>query len=512
MKPPEPPAIPPPAESVPRSTTTRALAWMVFGFVAVWTLYATLSRLNLDGHGDMVENYAWGITWSAGYYKHPPLFAWIVAAWFTVFPNADWAYYLLSMTNAAVAIVAVYFLSRRYLDAERGYLAAVVLMLAPPYMFLAIKYNASSAMLPFWPLVTLCYLRMIERRTLGSSVLLGLVAAAAMLSKYYSALILLALLAHTLWDRDARALLKTAWPYAALAVMLAAMSPHLLWLARHDYLPMQYAADQGIDDWGKIIEKAFAFLVALPLYFILSFAMLLVVWWTARDRWAGYGPRFGKLWRSSEGRLLILVCLLPLLLTFGLGLAMKARVSSVWGLPIGFAWTILLLCLLPAGNVAIARRVATTFIVGMWIVMLAVSPLVRYGNAKAEKHTENAPLSLLAEQATDLWRQRYDRPVAYVGGDLFYANATSFYSPDHPIALQNNSFELTPSVSPDQIRRDGLLLVYRDRSDGPETLADTFPGAVLLEEITLPGKTFMGVEPREFRYRVLAVPPGEETR
>lgn len=490
-----------------RSGRAWPFGWMLLAFVAVWTLYATFSRLNLDGHGDMVENYAWGITWSAGYYKHPPLFAWIVAAWFAVFPNVDWAYYLLSMVNAATAIAAAWWIARRYLDEDRRYLAGIVLMLAPPYMFLAIKYNASSAMLPFWPLTVLCYLRLLEKRTLGAAILLGVFAAAAMLCKYYSALLLLTLLVHMLWDRESRSLLKTAWPYVALGIMFACLAPHLLWLARHDLLPMKYAADQGVDDWGKVIEKALAFIVAMPLYFILSFGVLFVVLLSARDRWSGYGSRFGELWRSSEGRLLILVALLPLLLTVVVGLVMKARISSVWGLPIGFAWPILVLCLLPPGNVAMARRVAVTVIVGMWIVMLGVSPLVRHGNAGAEKHTENAPLNRLAAQATEVWQSRYGKPLRYVGGDLFYANATSFYSPDHPLALQQMSFELTPSVAPGDVERDGMLVLYPASSEAADGLGDRFPSAIELDAIELPGKTFMGIEPREFRYRVFAVPP-----
>ncbi len=80
--------------------------------VLFWTAYSTQTQYNLDGYGDMVENYGWGIGWQWGYSKHPPLFGWITAAWFELFPRTDSAYYLLSAVNAQLAVLAGLFVAR----------------------------------------------------------------------------------------------------------------------------------------------------------------------------------------------------------------------------------------------------------------------------------------------------------------------------------------------------------------------------------------------------------------
>src|SRR5690606_1471898 len=80
------------------------VALLIGAFILIWTVYPTFTRINLDQYGDMLENYAWGIGWQWGYFKHPPFFTWTTAAWFEIFPNADWAYYLLSALNAGLAI------------------------------------------------------------------------------------------------------------------------------------------------------------------------------------------------------------------------------------------------------------------------------------------------------------------------------------------------------------------------------------------------------------------------
>ena len=44
-----------------------------------------------------------------------------------------------------------------------------------------------------------------------------------------------------LFDREARKTLATPGPYVAAAAALITMSPHLVWLARNDFLPFSYA-------------------------------------------------------------------------------------------------------------------------------------------------------------------------------------------------------------------------------------------------------------------------------
>ena len=50
-----------------------------------------------DLNADMAEMVVWTRELALGYPKHPPLLAWILWAWFKVFPLADWAYLLLAV-------------------------------------------------------------------------------------------------------------------------------------------------------------------------------------------------------------------------------------------------------------------------------------------------------------------------------------------------------------------------------------------------------------------------------
>src|SRR5947209_6762629 len=99
-----------------------------------------------------------------GYTKHPPLSAWVVKAWFAIFPLADWAYYLLAMTLAGVALWIAWKVSARWLDGEKRAAGLALLTLVPFYNFHALKFNANTVLIPLWAATTLFFLRSFEER------------------------------------------------------------------------------------------------------------------------------------------------------------------------------------------------------------------------------------------------------------------------------------------------------------------------------------------------------------
>ena len=83
----------------------RNVVIVLLAYVAVWTLYAVIAKGSQDVHYDMAEQFALSRELAFGHAKHPPLAPAIVGAWFTVFPLADWAYYLLAVVDRGAGAV-----------------------------------------------------------------------------------------------------------------------------------------------------------------------------------------------------------------------------------------------------------------------------------------------------------------------------------------------------------------------------------------------------------------------
>src|SRR5262249_47523971 len=111
----------------------RTVVVVLLGYVALWTLYGAMAKGSQDIHADMSEQFALGRELALGYPKHPPLAMVVVRAWFSVFPTADWAYYLLAMLNVGLALWIAWRVSARFLDGEKRAIGLALFTLVPFY-------------------------------------------------------------------------------------------------------------------------------------------------------------------------------------------------------------------------------------------------------------------------------------------------------------------------------------------------------------------------------------------
>ncbi|WP_429290271.1 glycosyltransferase family 39 protein [Paraburkholderia sp. CI3] len=147
------------ASDKPAAARIASLGWLLPFHALVWTLAAWLARGNLDIQGDMVETYVWGIEWQAGYAKHPPLSSWVAAAWFSVFPHTDLAYFALSAVNVLVGLAGIVALAGRFVPRPIAIIAGLAMAVSPLYSNLAIKFNPNSILLSVWPWTAYFFVR-----------------------------------------------------------------------------------------------------------------------------------------------------------------------------------------------------------------------------------------------------------------------------------------------------------------------------------------------------------------
>lgn len=464
-------------------------------YVVFWTAQAMLSRYNLDMHGDMVENFAWGIGWQLGYYKHPPLFAWISAAWFSVFPRADIFYYLLSATNIAVTMWAMWRISLRFFSRDQQVLLVASVFFLPPLTFLALNYNATSAMVPLWALTFLFYLRMIERHSSLDAVLLGGFAALAMLAKYHSVVLLLAVAVHALYDPKVRPLLTGRLPWLAVAAGILVLAPHLVWMVENDFLTVRYASEQGVGHWGDTLAYAVRFLPVTILYALPGFLVLIPL------RYSGDGlPIFAlyqwrAFWRTPEGRALVFATVLTPLITIALGLATNGQVSSPWAMPFFVFIPFFLITVMPRELAKRQKFIMPATVAIFGIAVLAISPIAEDDALAQGRITGATPIRALAGVVQERWRDKTGEPLPIVAGDNFLSNGISFYAPDRPYAVQQGSLDLTPWVSADDVTRRGAVYICRTVQYGCRAAGKVFLGQVDAEQsIAVPGMADGGGE------------------
>src|ERR1700744_4177138 len=236
-----------------RATRPDTCTWLVMTFALVhgvlWTKILIELKAAQDVHMDVAEAFAWGQKFQLGYGKHPPLSGWIAGLWFRFFPAADWSTYALAMTTLGVALVICWFVAIRVVDYRRAFFVVVMLAISPIFNFKGFKYNPDLLQLVTLPLVVLAYLNAFEKRTWLSGVLLGLAGALALMTKYWVLTMIGAVGLAALIHPERMRFLRSPAPWVAIATLVVAMIPHLIWLKDVDFVPLTYAGDvYGLSD------------------------------------------------------------------------------------------------------------------------------------------------------------------------------------------------------------------------------------------------------------------------
>src|ERR1700726_461888 len=225
----------------------KASLWLVIGFAIAHAVLWTLILINLkaaqDVHMDVAEAFAWAQKFQLGYGKHPPLSGWVAGLWFKVFPVTDWATYALAMATLGCGLVICWRISLRVVDRRRAFFVVVMLALYPIFNFKGFKYNPDLLQLVTLPLLVLAYLDAFEKRSVRAGLWLGLAGALALMTKYWVLTMIGAIGLAALIHPDRLKFLRSPAPWVAIATLVVAMIPHLVWLREVDFVPLTYAED-----------------------------------------------------------------------------------------------------------------------------------------------------------------------------------------------------------------------------------------------------------------------------
>ncbi|MGP0092674.1 MAG: glycosyltransferase family 39 protein [Xanthobacteraceae bacterium] len=478
---------------------------VIVAYVLVWTLYGIIAKSSQDVNFDMAELAAWALHPALGYPKHPPLAAWEAMVWFAVFPRADWAFYLLAVTNVGIALWAAWRLAARWLDGEARVVALALLTLIPLLNFQALKFTPNVVLIPTWALTTLWFLRSYETRKLGDAALAGVAAAAAMLAKYWSVFLLLGLALAVLADPRRDSYFRSLASWTTTVVGAVVLAPHLLWLYEHDFAPFSYAAEAyGDHGLAQAAQTAFTYLAGAAAYTALPVALALAVVRPSRQAVADI------LWpQTIDRRMVVIAFWLPLLLPALLTLVAGGRTTPLWTMS---CWTLLPVVLLaspraPTDHRATIRVVA--FALAFPAAFVLAAPAIAFKINLAGVPHDGAHFRLLAGKLDELWRATTDQPLRIVAGQSDLAYGVAFYLPGPSEVWPDLDQRMAPWIDDAQIARGGAALLcqaeYPSCVNQVAAYAARSPAGRRVE-VEL-ARQYFGVPGPSARYLLVTVPP-----
>ena len=463
---------------------------------AVWTSYALLSHRG-GLHPDMLEAYSWGREFQLGYYKHPPFWAWIAGAWFEIFPRTNAAFYLLATLNSGIAVLGVWQLAGLLTRSSYRFSATALLLLLPAYTLQGHQYNANFILVSLWPWTAYVFVRSMETRNLLDAVLLAVLAAAAMLSKYYSVFLLASCFAASFFHPDWRLYYRSAAPYVAAALCALLVAPHVWWLVQHDFPTFRYAESRAEFPTARVVSCFITFnLGALGVNALPALLITAASWgrhMTSRER----EP---KPIAPGYARFCTILALGPFCLTLASALLGHFRISTNFASPIFFLMPLLIIhWLRPAPERLRWSAIGTIvlFSAGALLAASAVPPLSRLAGTRPPK-----PFIEAAKSAAAIWSRETGAPLRIIAGSLLYAEAAVFYTPGDASHFIDFSKKLAPWITDARLAREGLLIICPADDALCLRRAAAFSVGAKVTDVTL-----SGIDGPPVPIKVIAVPP-----
>jgi 4-amino-4-deoxy-L-arabinose transferase-like glycosyltransferase len=469
----------------------HTLAHFIAAQLIIWTVVPWLFAVSLPL--DVVsDGLGWGHEWQWGYFKHPPLPSWTVEAFFDAL--GDWGPFLLSQIAVSITYVFVYLIGREMMSSRNALIAT--LLLAGVYYFSipTPEWNHNVAQMPVWAWASFAYLKAIRTGRWRWWAMLGLACGVAVLTKYASAVLFLAILAHLLSTRKTAAAFATPGPYIALAVLLAVIAPHLVWLVQNHFPTFNYAETRA-GHGASIVHRILA-----PFNFLLSqIATLLPALIIA----AAVGllrrvplPRLD----DENFRFLVFLGVGPALITAVISLLSGFGIRSMWGAPMWNLTGLLIVyvCQARADAMSLWRLygwVAALFVI-MPLAYVLSTDLVPAWRGKPSR--TQWPDRVMAQSFSSAWTNETHRPLTIVAGDGWLGGLIAMRTAPRASIFIDGDPRHAPWITPQRLAREGALVVW-------QTHTNDSPPATL----NLPGMRIMGVKtftwPRELHAKPLTV-------
>jgi 4-amino-4-deoxy-L-arabinose transferase-like glycosyltransferase len=473
-------------------------------YATLWFVYALIAKSSQDLNADMAEMVVWTRELALGYPKHPPFLAWVVWAWFKVFPFADWAYLLLAAVTVSAGIFLAIELCAEWLAKEKLAVVPFLLAMIPFYNFLGLKFDQNSTLIPLWALAMWAMLRALDTRHLAWAALAGFAAAAAMLVKYWSVFLIVALALTAIMHSKRRDYFRSAAPWVTAGVFLVAVAPHVVWLVRENFPPITWVTTRRVaTSFGGTVASMLEALGGTFAYAAVAFALVLVF---VRPSPAALRDGFLP---QGERRMAAHLFYVPLLVPVVPALIKNINLLSLWNTPALNLLPVMLLGspLVTAPRVAVLRIASVVTVLTLLIVI--ASPLVAFTLLKSGVENDAAYARLLMEATEREWRKDTGKPLKLIAGPFVLVSTAAFYGKDQPSTYAHFSNYLSPWVNDARIARDGMAIMCTDVPlcrQYMNEVAARYGGASHQAEVTL-SRRWLGFESAPARFTIAIVPP-----
>ena len=466
------------------------LFFLIFFLFLLWTVVPLLS--GYPPGLDAIEMHSWSLAPQWGYYKHPPLPAWVVACSEWLFGKTYVALILPSTASIAITYWAIWHLGKKILTPRLAIVAVFLSSTCLFYHLWATSFNHDVVQIPLWAWSVALFYDAIHSPRTRDWIALGLVFGFALLAKYTAVLLIPPALLFLAFTPSARHYLKPLSLFSFIIAAALIFGPHLIWLVQHDFQPFNYLSTRlAVHDGQHYWIRGFTSFIGMTL---LANCLLLIVFWprprcspqpfscpTDKPSICATAQTHSQ---PVQNRFLLLLGLGPVLLALLVGLA-GATLEQTWAMGIVPLFSLVLVNRQPTRALFLYQR--RWLVVWFIFQLLMASAFLIKGSAMYTQLFQGSarvtyPAQAITQGIVSQWQASFPgKKLRYVAGPIWDAGIVSFYASDTPQVLVDGDFSKAPWISKEAINTCGIVLLYPN-----EATRHTFPAAQIQAPLVIP--------------------------
>ncbi len=302
------------------------ILWGVITIIVIRVLLVfTMGMMPQDAY-----YYMYSENLSLSYFDHPPMVAWLLRAFSTLFGKTVIGVKLTDFILSGITVYVFYRLAKKFFTGFLVERAVYLLLSTMMISILSLVTTPDVPLLLFWTLSVLFLYKAVDQNQVRDWLLAGLMTGLAFDSKYTAIMLWVGLAGFLLTYPGKRNLIRSYKPYMAFLIFLLTISPVIIWNFQHDWMSIRFQSSDRLTEmntlniqlkyfFGNIGTQLFILIPVLYIFVLLAVFRQLRQFFVSRFR-----PDFNQwfLWWFSA----------PLILGF-IALSMMYWVKLNWTMP-----------------------------------------------------------------------------------------------------------------------------------------------------------------------------------
>ena len=457
---------------------------------------------------DVVEMYTWSLHPQWGYFKHPPLPAWFIAASVWLFGQNSFALFFPAVLSVLVSVLVVWPIARKVLGVQRAVIASGLQLTLLFCNLYSPDFNHNVVQMPVWALTIACFYWAVSTSKLAWWMAFGASLALTTLAKYSAAFLPVACVFFLVFNAQARRSLSFISVFAAALSFFLVLMPHLIWLVESDFQPFRFMQKRfsvltGHASWGQALLAYVGLQIAVHLIALLTLAILRFRF-NERDQMVEAGsPWFVN---DFDRKFIWILGMGPFFITVLLAFAGK-HLHPMWASAMFPLSGILVTMLLGgAARVLWSRKALITWcFVSVFLGAMYAAKNTEQWHELTHKYARASyPGPELAKLVDAKWREAVpDQPLSYLAGSAWEIGVVSLDSVYHPDVLIEGDYSTSPWIDRQKMQACGAMLLWSDEGDVADHIYENWPQARQYQTLTVLASRANTFGPVSLHYLIL---------